>query len=207
MTFNAWVIFAVFWVVFVSTPGPNAVNCIQNGMSHGFKRSLWGVLAILTQACLFLLLSAAGVTALLAQAPEAFFWGKVIGALFLVALGIKGLINAKKPVLPRHVSAKSIYGKAFVIATINVKSVTGYFAAFTQFVQPDVPVWSQMWLIMPTALVITAVSYTSFTAIGAGLGRAAIGAVLNVWVRRGMAICFIIYGVLLGSASVPEAAR
>ena len=56
---------------------------------------------------------------------------------------------------------------------------------------------------MPTALVITTLSYTGFTAIGAGLGRAAIGAVLNVWVRRVMALCFIIYGVLLGSASTP----
>lgn len=203
MTFEGWAIFAVFWVVFVTTPGPNAVNCIQNGMTHGFRRSLWGVLGILTQATLFLLLSAAGITALLAQAPEAFFWGKLAGAAFLVFLGVRGFLNAAKPVAPRHVSARSIYGRAFLIATINVKSVAGYFAAFTQFVQPDIPVWSQMSVIMPTALAITALSYTSFTAIGAGLGRAAMGAVLNVWVRRGMGLCFIVYGVLLGSASTP----
>lgn len=203
MSWEGWIIFALFWVVFVSTPGPNAVNCIQNGMAHGFKRSLWGVLGILTQATLFLLLSAAGVTALLAKAPEAFFWGKLIGAGFLVFLGVRGLLNAGKPVMPRNVSAHSIYGRAFLIATINVKSVAGYFAAFTQFVQPDIPVWSQMWVIMPTALAITTLSYASFTAIGAGLGRAAMGAVLNVWVRRVMALCFIIYGVLLGSSPVP----
>lgn len=203
MTWEGWLVFAVFWVVFVTTPGPNAVNCIQNGMAHGFKRSLWGVLGILTQAALFLLLSAAGVTALLAQAPEAFHWGKLIGAAFLVFLGVRGWLNATKPVTPRKVSAHSIYGRAFLIATINVKSIAGYFAAFTQFVQPDVPVWSQMWVIMPTALAITSLSYVGFTAIGAGLGRAAMGAVLNVWVRRVMALCFIIYGVLLGSAATP----
>ena len=203
MSLEGWIIFALFWVVFVTTPGPNAVNCIQNGMAHGFRRALWGVLGILTQATLFLLLSAAGVTALLAQAPEAFFWGKLIGAAFLVFLGVRGWLNASKPVTPRYVSAHSIYGRAFLIATINIKSVTGYFAAFTQFVQPDIPVWSQMSVIMPTALAITTLSYTGFTAIGAGLGRAAIGAVLNVWVRRVMALCFIVYGVLLGSASTP----
>ena len=70
MSWEGWIIFALFWVVFVTTPGPNAVNCIQNGLAHGFRRALWGVLGILTQATLFLLLSAAGVTALLAQAPE-----------------------------------------------------------------------------------------------------------------------------------------
>ena len=191
----------MFWIVFVTTPGPNAVNCITNGMTHGFKRSLWGVAAILTQATLFLLLSAAGITALLASAPQAFFWGKIIGAGFLIYLGIRGWLNAGKPVAARDVSATSIYGRAFAIATLNVKSVAGYFAAFTQFIQPDVSVWQQMWVIMPTALTITALSYLSYTAIGAGIGRSAMSAVLNIWVRRVMAACFIIYGLALGSTS------
>ncbi|HKK97092.1 MAG TPA: LysE family translocator, partial [Marivita sp.] len=41
MTVEGWTIFALFWVVFVTSPGPNAVNCIQNGMTHGFAKSLW----------------------------------------------------------------------------------------------------------------------------------------------------------------------
>ena len=36
MSFEAWSVFALFWVVFVTTPGPNAVNCIGNGMTLGF---------------------------------------------------------------------------------------------------------------------------------------------------------------------------
>lgn len=200
MSFEAWVIFALFWVVFVTTPGPNAVNCVSNGMTHGFKRSLPGVLGILTQASLFLLLSAMGVTALIAQAPAAYFYGKLFGAGFLIYLGIRGWIGAARPITPRRSSAGSIYTRAFLIATINVKSVAGYFAAFTQFVQPDAPIWGQMIYIIPTALTITAASYLTYTVIGAGIGRAAIGAILNMWVRRAMALCFIVYGVALGSA-------
>ncbi|PTX57684.1 threonine/homoserine/homoserine lactone efflux protein [Litoreibacter ponti] len=202
MSWEGWVIFALFWVVFVTTPGPNAVNCIQNGMTLGFRKALWGVLAILTQATLFMLLSAAGVTAMLASVPEAFFYGKLIGAAVLIWLGMRGWLNAARPIKADD-RPGGVYLKAFLIATINVKSVAGYFAAFTQFIQPDIPVWGQMWVIMPTALTITAASYLIYTAIGAGLGRAAIGAVLNVWVRRIMAACFVIYGVLLGSASAP----
>ena len=84
MSFHAWTVFALFWLVFVTSPGPNAVNCIQNGMSVGFLRSLWGVLGILTQALLFLFLSAAGITALLTTSPTAFFVAKLIGAGFLL---------------------------------------------------------------------------------------------------------------------------
>ena len=97
MTFQGWIIFAGFWVVFVTTPGPNAVNCINNGMSYGLRRGLWAVLAILTQASAFLILSAYGITALLLAAPTAFFLAKLIGAAVLIFLGIRGWIMAVTP--------------------------------------------------------------------------------------------------------------
>lgn len=198
MSFEAWTVFALFWALFVTTPGPNAVNCISNGMTFGFQRSLWGVLAILTQASLFLGLSALGVTALIAAAPEVFNWVRLGGAAILVALGIRAWMTARDPV-SAQAGAGSIYGRAFLIATFNAKSLAGYFAAFTQFVQPDVPILSQMTVIVPTALSMTALSYMGYTALGAGLGKLALGAILNVWVRRALALCFIGYGVALGT--------
>lgn len=204
MSFEAWTIFALFWIVFVTTPGPNAVNCITNGMTLGFTRALPGVLAILTQATLFLVLSALGVTALIAASPTAFFIAKLIGAGFLIYLGIKGFLTAKTPVKAEKRPAKHIYLHALAIAVINPKSVAGYLAAFSQFIQPGVPIWDQMIVIMPTALTLTALSYLGFTALGAGIGRAAMKAVFNVWIRRVMAVCFIIYGILLGFSNIPQ---
>jgi threonine/homoserine/homoserine lactone efflux protein len=200
MTFEAWSIFALFWAVFVTTPGPNAVNCISNGMSRGFVRSLPAVAAILTQASLFLALSALGVIALLAASETAFSIAKLIGAGFLIFLGVRGWVTASRPVVQSDVNAGGVYWRALAIAVINPKSVAGYLAAFSQFVQPDVPIGPQMWVIVPTALTLTTLSYLTYTALGAGLGRAALGAVFNVWFRRCMAVCFIIYGVLLGAS-------
>lgn len=204
MGFEAWTIFSLFWVVFVTTPGPNAVNCISNGMTLGFPKAMIGVLAILTQASLFLVLSALGVTALIAASPTGFFIAKLIGAGFLTYLGVRGWMNAGKPPPTSKRPAQHVYLHALAVATINPKSVAGYLAAFSQFVQPDVSVWLQMGVIMPTALVITTLSYSGYTALGAGLGRAAMAAVFNTWIRRTMAICFIIYGVLLGASSTPH---
>jgi len=203
MSFEAWIIFAVFWAVFVTTPGPNAVNCIGNGMTLGFRKSVPAILAILTQASLFLTLSALGITALIAASPMAFLAAKFIGAAFLIYLGIRGWMTATRPVA---VGAQkgSVFWRAFAIATINPKSVAGYLAAFSQFVAPDVPIGQQMWVIAPTALTLTAISYTGFTALGAGLGRTAMATVLNIYFRRLLAICFIIYGILLGSAATPQ---
>ena len=202
MSFEAWLVFALFWVVFVTTPGPNAVNCISNGMTLGFRRSLPGVAAILTQASLFLFLSAAGVTALIAASETAFAVAKYAGAAFLIWLGLRGWMTAARPPRLEDRPAGSVYFRALAIAVINPKSVAGYLAAFSQFVQPDVPIWGQMGVIVPTALTLTALSYSGYTALGAGMGRAALGAVFNVWFKRAMALVFIGFGLLLGSSDL-----
>ncbi|OIQ44410.1 MAG: lysine transporter LysE [Roseobacter sp. MedPE-SW] len=204
MSFEAWTLFAFFWVVFVTTPGPNAVNCISNGMSLSFPKAMLGVLAILTQATLFLLLSALGVTALIATSPTGFFVAKIIGAGFLIFLGLRGWRNASKPAPSAERPARHVYLHALAVATINPKSVAGYLAAFSQFVQPGVPIWQQMGVIMPTALLLTALSYTGFTLLGALMGKAALKAVFSTWIRRVLALCFIIYGLLLGASSTPQ---
>ncbi|MBK1634276.1 LysE family translocator [Rhodovulum adriaticum] len=203
MSLHAWAIFAGFWVLFVTTPGPNAVNCIANGMTHGLGRALWGVLGILTQAALFLTLSAVGITALIAASPTAFAWAKLAGALVLVWLGVRTFRNAAVAVTPGAASGGSIYGRAFLIATVNAKSVAGYLAAFSQFVEPGVPIGQQMWVIVPTALCLTTLSYTGYTALGAWLGRLALGAIMHVRLRQGVALCFILYGALLGLLALP----
>lgn len=201
MSLEAWLIFAAFWVVFVTTPGPNAVNCISNGMTLGFGRAWIGVAAILTQATLFMTLSAFGITALITASPLAFEALRLIGAAFLVYVGIRGWLMAGRSIETPDRPARSVYWHAFWVATINPKSVAGYIAAFSQFVQPGVPIWGQMTVIVPTALTITALSYTGYTALGAGLGRAAMGAIVNLWVRRVLSGCLVIYGLLLGSMS------
>lgn len=199
MSLEAWLVFAAFWAAFVTTPGPNAVNCVQTAMALGFRGALPCVAGILTQASLFLSLSGAGVTALIAASPTLFWWIKLAGAAVLVWLGVRGWINARKPV-EIAASGRSVYVRAFLIATINAKSLAGYLAAFSAFVQPEIPIGQQMWAIVPTALTLTALSYTGYVAVGAGLGRLALGALMNVWLRRGMAVLFVGYGVALGLA-------
>lgn len=205
MSFEAWTVFVLFWLVFVTTPGPNAVNCIQTAMQLGFWRALPAVAAILTQAALFLALSALGITALIAASPTAFTALKYLGAAFLIFQGLRTILNAGKPIaasgLNAGQSARAVYFRAFLIATINPKSIAGYLAAFSQFIDPATPIAAQMWLIVPTALTLTTLSYCSYTALGAGLGRLALSAVMDAWFRRAMGLCFIIYGLLLGTSS------
>ena len=202
MSLPGWLAFAGFWVVFVTSPGPNAVNCIRTGMTHGFARGLWGVAAILTQATLFLALSAAGVTALLAASPAAFRLAQVAGAALLIWLGVSGWRRAARPLAPAPAAPGAIYLRALAIATINPKSVAGYLAAFSAFVEPDRPMAQQMGVILPTALTITAASYAGWTALGAHLGARALSAMADRTIRRALAACLGAYGIALLAAAL-----
>lgn len=200
MSLGGWLVFASFWAVFVTTPGPNAVNCVETAMRTGFRPALWCVAAILTQASLFLALSAFGVTALISSFPEAFFWMRLGGAAVLVWLGVRGWMAAHRP--PRVARGRgSIYFRALLIATVNAKSLAGYLAAFSQFVEPGVPLGRQMIVIVPTALSLTALSYTGYVWLGARLGRAALGALFSLWLRRTLSGLFVVYGIALGAAT------
>ena len=53
MSLEEWIIFTGFWALFVTMPGPNAVNCIAVASEFGFRKSLVCVAAILSQATLF----------------------------------------------------------------------------------------------------------------------------------------------------------
>lgn len=197
MTLSDWVVFAGFWMLFVTTPGPNAVNCILTSWSTGFARSLWCVAGILCQASLFLALAAFGVTALLVSSPTLFQAVQLVGAAVLVGLGLRAWMTAAAPVNVDQAHAGSIFARAFLIATLNAKSVAGYLAAFSQFVRTDVSIWPQMVVIVPTALTLTTMSYTAWCAVGAWFGRQALGVIASLWLRRGLALCFIAYGVAL----------
>ncbi len=197
MELHDWLVFAGFWVLFVTSPGPNAVNCILTGWGSGFIRALPCVAGILCQAALFLTLAASGATALLVSAPSAFGAVKIGGAAVLIALGVRAWLRAGDAVTAEAPPAGGVFLRAFLIATVNAKSVAGYLAAFTQFVATDVPIWSQMGAIVPTALTLTALSYTGWCGLGAWLGSRALGVVASVWLRRGLALCFVGYGLAL----------
>ncbi|MEM8851531.1 MAG: LysE family transporter, partial [Pseudomonadota bacterium] len=130
-------------------------------------------------------------------APAAYDAIRFLGAAILIGLGIRACLRASDPVPSERPPARGIFLRAFVIATFNAKSVAGYLAAFSQFVSTDVPIAQQMSAIFPTALTLTALSYTGWCALGAWLGRRALGVVASTVLRRVLAACFIAYGIAL----------
>jgi homoserine/homoserine lactone efflux protein len=201
MTLEDWIIFTGFWALFVTMPGPNAFNCIASASEFGFKKSLICVGAILSQAVLFLTLTILGLSSIIINTPEILMILKIIGVIFLIYIGIRGLIDAGKYTRPKF-SFRSLFVKSFLIATINPKSLAGYLAAFTIVINPDAAIKTQMWAIVPTALTITCLNYTSVCAFGAFLKDNAVTVAFNTQLRRVLSVCFILYGLILAFLTI-----
>ena len=201
MTLEDWIIFTGFWALFVTMPGPNALNCIASASEFGFKKSLVCVAAILSQAALFLTITILGLSSIIVNTPKTLMILKIIGIAFLIYIGVKGLVDAGKYTQPKF-SFRSLFVKSFLIATINPKSLAGYLAAFTIVINPDVAIRTQMWAIVPTALTITCLNYTSLCAFGSLLKNKAVTLTLNIRLRRMLSLCFILYGLVLAFLTI-----
>ena len=82
-------IFIVITFTFMLSPGPATFNCMNNGIRYGARKSVLGVLGNVAAFQLLIVLSVIGLGAILAASEIAFQVIKVIGAIYLVYLGVK----------------------------------------------------------------------------------------------------------------------
>jgi len=100
--------------------------------------SISAVLGVMT-------LSALGLGALLAASELAFTTVKVIGAVYLIWLGIKtfrgdaGGVDIKKAATVSGKSLRSPYARGFLVGSSNPKAILFFTAFFPQFLNPTEP--------------------------------------------------------------------
>nr|WP_201468876.1 LysE family translocator [Microbacterium hydrocarbonoxydans] len=135
--------FVVAAFVMVAIPGPTVLFTIGRAMSLG---RLGGFLSILGTALGSVVLVAAvalGVGTIVAQSVVLFTVVKVLGAGYLIFLGIRAIrhrtdaaATTSGPV-PRRSGAR-LLGEGFVVGVTNPKSIAFFLAILPQFVDLDV---------------------------------------------------------------------
>ena len=205
MSFDEWLFFVGIWFAAGLSLGPNAVNCIAVSSAYGFARALWAVLGILIAATAYMAAVAIGLGAVL-LANEALFTGlKLAGAAYLIWMGIRllrsGAVDLDVPV-PLDVRTLTVVKKAVLISLSNPKAMISYGAVFSQFIRPDVALTPQLMVIVPTALAITAVIFTGYSALGVGVKRVIGSAKRRLWFNRGVGGFYLLAGAALAASEV-----
>ncbi|MES2944971.1 MAG: LysE family transporter, partial [Pseudomonadota bacterium] len=89
MTLSTYLLYLAAVALLVLSPGPTMLMCITTALNHGPRWAMTGVAGSVSAVLGVMLLSALGLGALLAASEMAFTAAKVIGAAYLIWLGIK----------------------------------------------------------------------------------------------------------------------
>lgn len=138
--FQLYLAFVLATTVLMLIPGPNVALIVANSVAYGTRYGLLTVLGTSTAMVPQLILTAIGMTAMLAWLSQMFEWLRWIGVAYLVFLGIRQWLAEPVDLTrtrPQPKSIRAIFGRGFLISLTNPKTLLFYGAFFPQFVAPD----------------------------------------------------------------------
>ena len=123
-------------LIFLLLPGPGNLALITSTGKGGVPGGLAATLGVIVGDQVLMWLAVAGVAALLAAYPTAFYAVQWLGAAYLAWLGGKMLL-AKPGAAPiLHIKPHHYLRQAFAITLLNPKAIVFYMAFFPLFVDP-----------------------------------------------------------------------
>lgn len=201
MTLTTYLLYLAAVALLVLSPGFTMLMCITTSLNHGPRPAVTSALVSVSAVLGVMLLSALGLGALLAASEAAFTVAKVLGAAYLIYLGVK-TFRSEATVLSNGADAKtamrsSFFLKGFLVGASNPKALLFFAAFFPQFLDPAAAFTPQFAL-----LALTFMAFELMVPTGCALGVARIAPVLRAsgpmrWVNRICGGLFTLMGALL----------
>ncbi|WP_025733931.1 LysE family translocator [Carnimonas nigrificans] len=184
MTIHTWWIFAITVFLLSATPGPNMLHVLSRSVHWGLRRSISAMAGCLTALFVVLIISAAGMGALLSAIPGLFEVIKYLGAGYLIYLGIAAW-RARKDHSATDPEAEEITSRAglsrlqlyrggFFVGISNPKLLLFTVAFFPQFITLNAEVVPQY-----AILILTFMACESFWLVSYGLGGHGLSRILS----------------------------
>ncbi len=166
MDFGIWLVYLGVVGALIAFPGPSALLCMSHGMKYGRAKSTATVLGGAFAALILMSLSALGLGAILAASETAFLAIKLVGAAYLIYLGVcawrdtSGPLETQKSTVATHakVSIIHLFQKGFMVGISNPKDLLFFAALFPNFIDVSQPQSSQFlilgitWFILDCSL-------------------------------------------------------
>ena len=138
----SWLLFLIASLVLIATPGQDMILVMSRSVAQGAAAGIVTAAGVSVGLVGHTVLATLGLGAVLRTSEWLFVALKVVGAAYLVYLGI-GLLRTRQSRLPTEVRAARSLGRLFVDGAVsnlsNPKIAIFYFAFLPQFVSPSAP--------------------------------------------------------------------
>jgi threonine/homoserine/homoserine lactone efflux protein len=181
MALETWLAFLLASAALLAIPGPTILLVIGQSLGAGRGRALPLVAGVALGDLTAMMLSLAGLGALLAASSLAFTILKWGGAAYLLWLGVK-LWRAPVPeAAPPPLSARRAFRDAYVVTALNPKSIAFFVAFVPQFLDGRHPFLSQAAILVMSFVTLAACNALLYALLAGRLS----GLVTRRSVRRG----------------------
>jgi len=176
MSVSLYLAYVAACIAIVIVPGPSVTVIIANSLAHGTRAGLMSVAG--TQAGLMVLMGVlvVGLSTLMAQAGAVFDILRIVGAVYLIWLGIKlwrsggrsgGRLGDVDATAPKAPTGMYFFMQSFWVVLANPKALLFFGAFIPQFVDPAGNPMAQTILLAGIFMVVATVLDGAY-AIGAG---------------------------------------
>jgi len=184
MTLHGWLAFVAASIVLLLIPGPTILLVIGDSLAHR-GRSAWSTVAgVAAGDTTAMAISLAGAGALLATSANAFTVLKILGGGYLIYLGIRSIVQARRSgaidVPVRPLTAKRRFASAWLVTALNPKSIVFFVAFVPQFIGTDTAFLAQALVLLPTFVVLASINAGAY----ALLARAAAARLTSAKAQR-----------------------
>lgn len=188
MTSHTWWLFVATAFVVSGIPGPNMLLVMTHSARHGLRRATVTMAGCLSALIIMLSISAAGLGVFLQAWPTMFDALRLIGAAYLVYLGVKSWRAAPAepspersfnpsfnqsdaaPVARAGGRGGALYRTGFLVASSNPKAILFAAALLPQFIDAAQPTLPQFGVLVATFAVIEVSWYVAYAAFGVRIG-------------------------------------
>ena len=198
MTLEVWIAFFVASAVLIAIPGPTVMLVVSYALGRGKSSGYATVPGVTLGDFTAMTVSLLGAGALLAASATLFTALKLVGAGYLIWLGIR-LWRATghfEVASSNGCGGRSMFWHSYVVTALNPKSIVFFVAFVPQFVDPNAPVLPQFVILELTFLVIAAVNVALWAVLAGTLRRQFSRPESLRWVNRTGGVFLIGAGLL-----------
>jgi len=177
MSFATWITFVIAGTIIAISPGSGAILSMSHGLAYGVKKASATVLGLQLGLILVLVIAGAGVGSLLLASVLAFTVVKVVGALYLIWLGIsQWRARAEASDVPTAgLAIHPTFGRrvmtGFLTNATNPKGIIFMVAVLPQFIAQDAPVLPQLAILGATMVTIDTTVMHGYALLASSMQR------------------------------------
>ncbi len=165
-------IFTAAALIMNISPGPSNFYVMARSLAQGSKAGLIAAAGLATGSLVHVAAAALGISAIFLYSPTAYTAFKLLGAGYLVYLGIRSLLA--QPQSPADLSAaapkpgRRIFAESVAVEVLNPKTALFFLAFLPQFVDVEAGAVAPQILLLGIIVTLTAIPCDAVVALASG---------------------------------------